>query len=40
MLQTLAARAGIKNDHFVRTTDEAHREAVEYAWVSILFHIA
>ena len=33
--QDLAAEAGISNDHFVRTTDTDHQEAVQYAWVSI-----
>ncbi|KAI9671568.1 MAG: methionyl-tRNA synthetase [Caeruleum heppii] len=28
----LARRAELSNDHFVRTTDPAHREAVEYVW--------
>ncbi|KAK6004936.1 hypothetical protein QM012_007715 [Aureobasidium pullulans] len=28
----LAARAELSNDHFIRTTDPAHKEAVEYAW--------
>lgn len=32
IFQTLAARANLSNDHFVRTTDPEHREAVEYAW--------
>jgi hypothetical protein len=29
----LARKAEITNDHFVRTTDKEHKEAVEYAWV-------
>ncbi|KAH6673190.1 methionyl-tRNA synthetase-like protein [Halenospora varia] len=28
----LAARVGIANDYFIRTTDEAHRDAVQYFW--------
>lgn len=32
IFKSLAARAQLSNDHFVRTTDPAHREAVEYAW--------
>lgn len=28
----LAKRAGLSNDHFVRTTDEDHKEAVQYFW--------
>ncbi|GAB7357517.1 hypothetical protein MBLNU459_g0045t3 [Dothideomycetes sp. NU459] len=32
VFKTLAARVQLSNDHFVRTTDPAHREAVEYAW--------
>jgi methionyl-tRNA synthetase len=30
--KALAKRAGLANDHFVRTTDEDHREAVQYFW--------
>ena len=30
--KTLARRADIANDHFVRTTDEDHKEAVQYFW--------
>jgi methionyl-tRNA synthetase len=30
--KTLAKRAGLSNDHFVRTTDEDHKEAVQYFW--------
>ncbi|KAF2090795.1 methionyl-tRNA synthetase [Saccharata proteae CBS 121410] len=33
VFQNLAARANISNDHFVRTTDSAHKEAVQYAWL-------
>lgn len=29
----LAQKADISNDHFVRTTDKEHKDAVEYAWV-------
>jgi len=29
----LARKAEITNDHFVRTTDREHKEAVQYAWV-------
>ncbi|THW73293.1 hypothetical protein D6D19_05778 [Aureobasidium pullulans] len=32
IFKTLAARAELSNDHFIRTTDAAHKEAVEYAW--------
>lgn len=28
----LASRAKLSNDHFVRTTDDDHREAVQYFW--------
>ncbi|KAB8304327.1 hypothetical protein EYC80_003737 [Monilinia laxa] len=28
----LAQRAGLSNDHFVRTTDQDHKETVEYIW--------
>ena len=28
----LASRANLANDHFVRTTDENHKEAVQYFW--------
>lgn len=28
----LAKRAGLSNDHFVRTTDPDHKETVEYIW--------
>ncbi|TGO34732.1 hypothetical protein BHYA_0184g00130 [Botrytis hyacinthi] len=28
----LAQRAGLSNDHFVRTTDPDHKETVEYIW--------
>jgi methionyl-tRNA synthetase len=30
--KTLAKRAELSNDHFVRTTDEDHKEAVQYFW--------
>jgi methionyl-tRNA synthetase len=30
--KTLARRAGLSNDHFVRTTDEDHKEAVQHVW--------
>ncbi|CAL3963177.1 unnamed protein product [Diplocarpon coronariae] len=30
--KSLAKRAGLSNDHFVRTTDPAHIEAVQYFW--------
>jgi methionyl-tRNA synthetase len=30
--KTLAARAGLSNDHFVRTTDPDHKDAVQYFW--------
>lgn len=33
-IQNLAVRVGMSNDHFVRTTEPAHKDAVEYAWVS------
>ncbi|KAG9668214.1 hypothetical protein KCU99_g8354, partial [Aureobasidium melanogenum] len=32
IFKNLAARAELSNDHFIRTTDPAHKEAVEYAW--------
>ncbi|KAK5020792.1 methionyl-tRNA synthetase-like protein [Cryomyces antarcticus] len=32
VFKSLAARAQVKYDHFVRTTDPAHKEAVQYAW--------
>lgn len=32
VFKTLAARVELSNDHFVRTTEPAHKEAVEYAW--------
>jgi methionyl-tRNA synthetase len=32
IFKSLASRAGIDNDHFVRTTDPDHKEAVQYAW--------
>lgn len=30
--KTLASQANLSNDHFVRTTDTDHKEAVEYFW--------
>lgn len=36
--QTLAKAVQIDNDHFMRTTDKAHREAVQYFWVSVFDH--
>ena len=30
--KTLAKRAALSNDHFVRTTDADHKEAVQYFW--------
>jgi len=33
LFKELASRINISNDHFVRTTDKSHKEAVEYAWV-------
>jgi len=30
--QNLAQRVNLSNDHFIRTTDPAHKEAVQYAW--------
>ncbi|KAJ6084252.1 hypothetical protein N7486_011052 [Penicillium sp. IBT 16267x] len=30
--ETLAKAANVNNDHFIRTTDPAHREAVQYFW--------
>lgn len=32
VFKTLAGRAEVAYDHFVRTTDPEHRAAVEYAW--------
>ena len=32
IFKTLAARTHLSNDHFIRTTDPKHKEAVEYAW--------
>ena len=32
IFKNLAKRAELSNDHFIRTTDPAHKEAVEYAW--------
>ncbi|KAI0403658.1 tRNA synthetases class I (M)-domain-containing protein [Xylaria palmicola] len=31
----LAKKANIANDHFIRTTDPAHRDAVEYFWARL-----
>ncbi|CAJ2507780.1 Uu.00g089660.m01.CDS01 [Anthostomella pinea] len=31
----LARRANISNDHFIRTTDPEHRDAVEYFWARL-----
>lgn len=31
--QALAKAANLDNDHFIRTTDPAHRDAVQYFWV-------
>lgn len=30
--KSLVKRAGLSNDHFVRTTDKDHKEAVQYFW--------
>ncbi|ETS76679.1 hypothetical protein PFICI_12066 [Pestalotiopsis fici W106-1] len=32
IFKDLARKANISNDHFIRTTDPEHREAVEYFW--------
>ncbi|KAI5271446.1 hypothetical protein E4T47_05202 [Aureobasidium subglaciale] len=32
IFKNLAARAELSNDHFIRTTDASHKEAVDYAW--------
>lgn len=32
-VQDLAKAATISHDHFIRTTDPAHKEAVQYFWV-------
>ncbi|QDS67675.1 hypothetical protein FKW77_005143 [Venturia effusa] len=32
MFKDLAAQAGVSYDHFIRTTDASHKEAVQYAW--------
>lgn len=37
VFKALARRAELSNDHFVRTTDEDHKEAVQYIW-SLLSH--
>lgn len=34
--KSLAARANISNDYFVRTTDEDHKEAVQFFWQMLL----
>ncbi|KAI2792272.1 putative methionine--tRNA ligase [Penicillium oxalicum] len=31
-LKTLAKAANLSNDHFIRTTDASHRDAVQYFW--------
>ena len=33
IFKELAAKALVSNDHFVRTTDADHKDAVTYAWV-------
>ncbi|KAI9834825.1 MAG: hypothetical protein M1819_002733 [Sarea resinae] len=33
IFKSLAQKAGIANDHFVRTTDPDHADAVQYAWI-------
>lgn len=33
IFKDLATKAGVSNEHFVRTTDQEHKDAVEYAWV-------
>jgi methionyl-tRNA synthetase len=33
IFKELAQRAEVTYDHFVRTTDKEHKDAVEYAWV-------
>ncbi|ORY00001.1 methionyl-tRNA synthetase-like protein [Clohesyomyces aquaticus] len=32
IFKELASKAEISNDHFIRTTDKEHKDAVEYAW--------
>lgn len=32
IFKDLAERAGLSNDHFVRTTDADHKDAVQYFW--------
>ncbi|KKY16749.1 putative methionyl-trna synthetase [Diplodia seriata] len=32
VFKNLAAKGLISNEHFVRTTDQAHKDAVQYAW--------
>lgn len=33
IFKELAQKARISNDHFVRTSDQEHKDAVSYAWV-------
>ena len=33
IFKSLAKAANLSNDHFIRTTDSAHRDAVQYFWV-------
>ena len=33
IFKELAQKAEVTYDHFVRTTDKEHKDAVEYAWV-------
>jgi methionyl-tRNA synthetase len=33
IFKDLAQKALVTNDHFVRTSDREHRDAVQYAWV-------
>lgn len=35
-IQDLAKAANLDNDHFIRTTDTAHKKAVQYFWVSVI----
>ncbi|KAH8664043.1 tRNA synthetases class I (M)-domain-containing protein [Xylariales sp. PMI_506] len=35
IFKDLAHKANISNDHFIRTTDPDHREAVEYFWMRL-----
>jgi methionyl-tRNA synthetase len=32
VFKKLAQKAGLSNDHFIRTTDQDHKEAVQYVW--------